>query len=235
MRKLALILVLLVSLAVPATAAAKHRDGSTLYVRDQSTSLDWSAVAAALPVIQAALDQDFTPAWGVTTRLVLVPEGKREPSGAWAISLRDELPEAPRALGYHDVSFRGVPYGRVAVAASELDDVSWTVVFTHELWELLADPFIDRLSLSTTGRSWLVEPADPVVDFNYTRVDAAGTQYEIADFVLPSWYRAPGKANSGPWDFRAAALGPGFTSENGYAFEWLNGRWSQVGLGLDRF
>jgi hypothetical protein len=116
-------------------------------------------------------------------------------------------------------------FGRV-FARTTLDfNESWQGVLTHELFELLADPYVNRLVLGP--RLWLVEVADPVESdaFNYPRTAADGSLVPISDFVTPAWYS---KSARGPFDFRRHVKKRGQVLVDGYASYWTGFRWEQI-------
>lgn len=161
--------------------------GQNIYVENNSSSLSDTAIHDALPAFQAAANLDFSPIWHESTNLRL----GQPPNGGEYISIEDSS-DFPGALGYHSVTDNGIPYAKVFMEGS------WQITFTHELWEMLVDPYIN--TVYKARRFWLTEVADPIEanQFAYTRSSLSNEPVFISDFVYPSWYRLGGKP---PFDF----------------------------------
>src|SRR6266496_218740 len=109
-----------------------------VYVSNTSTVLTDAQIQDALPAFQAAVTLDFAPAWNAPAQLVFGPA----PAGAWTIAVSDDS-DVYGALGYHDVQGSS-PIAKV-FARTDIDNgYSWQVTLTHELFEMLADPYTDR-------------------------------------------------------------------------------------------
>jgi hypothetical protein len=145
-------------------------------------------VPAGEPVaVAGALNQqvqcDFAPAWHVAATVGAYPEA---PPDSWRIELRRDIPGG--AVGYHaDADHQ--PFSLIDVDAGR-----WTVTASHELLEMLADPFGNRLHTAHAPPGWagashrvryLVEVCDPCQLSTY---EVGGV--EVSDFVLPSFYRS---------------------------------------------
>jgi hypothetical protein len=111
-----------------------------------------------------------------------VPGRQEHPVGAWPIIIADTIDE-PGALGYH-ADQHHQPYALVKAGAG------WSVTASHELLEMLADPWGRRLWAAQEpvaagiGRvRFLVEVCDPVERGSYPIMGIG-----VSDFVLPAWY-----------------------------------------------
>jgi hypothetical protein len=94
-------------------------------------------------------------------------------------------PDQAGALGYHELSSQGTPLGKVFAGLDLKMGASWTVTMSHELLEMLADPWINWCAQSPEGRVYALEVCDAV--------EADGLGYEIdgvllSDFVTPGWF-----------------------------------------------
>jgi hypothetical protein len=212
LRRLVVTIVLALVFASPAAAAS-------IYITNNS-SLPDAEIADALPAFQRALDQDFAPNWHEARGSELVLG--EAPPGAWEIRIVDS-PECLLCSGYHDLD-NGVPFAVV----STLDD--WQVTFSHELWEILVNPYLDRVAIvkpKTLSRIYALETADPVEGerFVYVRPSASGKPVQISDFVTPAWFRGDSK---GPWDFSGATKRPLQLLEDGYQIWLHNGAWDAL-------
>jgi hypothetical protein len=132
--------------------------------------------------------------------------------------------------GYHDVE-DGAPYAVV----SALDD--WQITFTHELWEILINPYAQRSVIvrgkrakRSVKRKYAFETADPVEgeQFAYERQSASGAAVRISDFVTPAWFR---RGSRGPWDFARATKRPLQILEDGYQLWFHDGGWDAIWAG----
>jgi hypothetical protein len=191
-------------------------------VLNLSTLIDDEEIAPIVSAAQKAVDHDFEPAWGATAGLHQVPKGQDPPTNHWWIGFFDDS-DVANALGYHDVTDEDLPLGKAFVRTARHYDASISVDFTHELFEMLADPYI-MLDVQIDGRGtrYAHEVCDAV------EADTLGYEVDgvlISDFVTPEWF-APGFA--GPYDFKehtdeSLQLLPG-----GYIGMWIPGRgWTQ--------
>lgn len=217
MRLLLLVVCVCLALAGASRAeAAAHK----LYIVDRSKLVHLSDLVNALPAFQAAVSEDFAPVWGQDVELVVTDD---PPADGWTLTVNDTS-DTDGALGYHGFDGTHV-FARVFAADSVEYGDTWQGCLTHELFELLADPYVDRLALGK--RLWLVEVADPVEDdrFNYPREAADGSLVPISDFVTPAWYRRNGH---GPFDFRRYVKRPGQILPGGYVSYWTGHGWRQL-------
>jgi hypothetical protein len=208
----------LLLVAVPASSADEQPPWTrAVYVVDDSDSITEAELADALPAFQAAVSHDLKPYWNVDARLVLGPPPSAR---AWTITLSDHV-DCLFCAGYHDTRL-GVPYAKVFT----LEDVDWQVVFTHELFEMLVDPQINRAALDKlTFR--LVEVADPVEaeQYAYERPSATGQPVQISDFVTERWYRHG--LQRGPFDYAGHVRKPLQLLTDGYVSYWTGSNWTQ--------
>jgi hypothetical protein len=194
--------------------------GQDVYIRNQS-SLPQSELVDALPAFQRAVDEDFGPAWNTSARLRL----DAPLAGSWVIDLVD-APDCIFCAGYHTVKNHR-PYGVVGVADD--DPQFWQLVFTHELFEILADPFANRGALVKPSkvspyRWYALEVCDPVeaLLWAYRGISASGRAVYISDFVTEDWFR---RGSKGPFDFTHKVSRPLKVLEDGYQLVWSGGDW----------
>jgi hypothetical protein len=217
--------VLLVALFALVFAPAAF--GADIYVTNHSSLTD-AEIADAIPVYQRALDEDLAPIWPEArgSKLIL----GEAPKGAWSVRVVDQ-PGCFYCSGYHDLE-DGVPYAVV----SALDE--WQVAFTHELWELLVNPYIERSAVvkgklvkgKREKRKYALETADPVEgdQFAYQRQSASDATVHISDFVTPAWFR---RGSKGPWDFARKTRRPLQILEDGYQLWFHDGGWDAIWAG----
>jgi len=157
-------------------------------VINASTVLKDGDVQKALPAFQKQVSRDFAPAWGLDATLTFVPKGSKPQPGSWWLVILDNSDQAG-TLGYHDVTHDGLPLGKVFAGTDIKLGYKWTVTFSHELLEMLADPEINltvfRQPNANTGVLYAYEVCDAceVDQFGY---DIDGVT--VTDFVYPAWF-----------------------------------------------
>ncbi|MFL5765173.1 MAG: hypothetical protein ACJ77K_14615 [Bacteroidia bacterium] len=139
-----------------------------------------AAVGAAL---QKQAIRDLGPIWGIKATVDVFPHVNHIPVGYWPIIIKDKIDD-PEAAGYH-TDKHGQPFSLVAYS----DD--WSITCSHEMLEMLVDPFGNRLVASDSivpgqGRAkYLVEVCDPSEDdgFGY---NINGER--VSDFYTPEYF-----------------------------------------------
>jgi hypothetical protein len=176
---------------------------------------------STIPAFQTLITRDLAPIWG--TEATLTDDPALEEEAQMKIQLLDYSPY-DGALGFHEV-WGGVPISYVFVKESRKYNEVWTLVFSHELEEMLVDPWIDRVSQDpVTGRMWAGEIADPVQDGFYAYwIDGL----PMSDFVTPAWF---GTGAPGPFDFLGMLKRPHQVGRHGYSqwFDFNRMRWRVV-------
>jgi hypothetical protein len=153
-------------------------------------------VQRVIRAINRQITEDFEPYWslGATLRLegksTLQPQKQDLPDmrGDAVLYLWDDT-DIPGALGYHDTNNRGIPFGFVFTELSASLGENWTVTFSHEALELIADPEVNLLVAGP-------HPADPakLVFHWYEMCDAVQSEtysvddVEVSNFVLPLYF-----------------------------------------------
>jgi len=183
------------------TLSTKTRiTGPTVAFINHSTMVTDAQIAALVAVLQIQLDRDFTPVWKIAASLVAVPTNAVPASDAWVIAIMDTSDQAG-ALGYHDITATGTPLGRVFAKDDIHYGLSWTVTVSHELMELLVDPYCNNTVFNqltdTTGTLYATEVADACED------DSFGYEINgilVSDFVYPAWFEGFRTPNSTQFD-----------------------------------
>ncbi|MGH9508411.1 MAG: hypothetical protein ACRD2M_00610 [Terriglobales bacterium] len=165
-------------------------------------------VQSVIRVLNYQIAEDFEPYWSLGARLRLEGKSGAQPSktnladmrGDAVLYLWDSV-DVENALGYHDRNNRGIPFGFVFTELSKQLGENWTVTFSHEALELIADPEVNLLVQGP-------HPADPSRDvFHwYEMCDAVQAEtyaidgVEVSNFVLPLYFTA-GEEVGGRNDF----------------------------------
>lgn len=141
-------------------------------------------------------------------------------NGYYPIVFLDNSDQAG-ALGYHDVTPDGAPYGRVFVEPT-LDNggtiltgaSSVAVTASHEAIETIIDPGANLWATTDSGRAVAYEGCDPCESDAYVVHLKDGTEVWLSDFVLPAWF-IPGAP--GPYDYLRKIKESFTIAEGGYA------------------
>jgi hypothetical protein len=157
---------------------------------DDSKTVDPQDLARVAGVLNSQVQNDVAHVWGVAATVGAYPT---PPPQTWTIHLQAQL-DQPGALGYHSDD------NNQPDAFVQLDD-SWTVTVSHELLEMLVDPFGSRMTsarlpqnvapqqvglLSATDLvHYLLEVCDPCEGSSYP---VGGVK--VSDFLTPWWYRS---------------------------------------------
>jgi len=152
---------------------------------NESTVCTDEEVAEIVKALQQQVDRDFRPTWGIAAALTAVPKGQAPAADSWVLGVFDDSDQAG-ALGYHDLTPQLHPVGKVFAATDKKYDAAVSVTCSHELLEMLGDPYVNTSALDPkTGRLYAYESSDAV--------EADGLGYEIdgvlvSDFVLPQYF-----------------------------------------------
>jgi len=153
-------------------------------VTNVSTCLKDEQVEAVLPALQRQVSGDFRSYWNLDCALTFLPKGQPLASGWWQIVITDD-PDQAGALGYHELTSKGAPLGKVFAGLDLRTGTSWTVTLSHELLEMLADPWINWCVQTPEGKIYALEVCDAVES------DALGYEMDgvrMSDFVTPAWF-----------------------------------------------
>jgi hypothetical protein len=182
-------------------------------------------VGAAL---QKQATRDVGPIWDITATLDTFDQLEDVPIGYWPIIVRDDI-DIEGAAGVH-LDDDGQPFALV-----QLSD-SWSLTASHEMLEMLVDPWGNRLVAAQSPKSdqgrveFLVEIADPSEDpqFGYTVNGML-----VSDFFTPHFYD-PAPSNGVRYSFGGHIAGPRQILSGGY-MSWhdpvSNHWWQQIWFG----
>lgn len=183
-----------------------------------------AGAAGVLEALRTQLARDFCPAWNIApVNLLFAAKGQALPDTAWVLTVLDDSDQAD-ALGYHDETATGMPLGKVFAKTCLNDRVSWSVCMSHELLEMLADPWINLCAEGADGQVRAYEVCDAVED------DSLGYEIDgvlVSDFVTPAWFSMQPKV-IGPFDYGRKCNAPFELARGGYISIMQAGNWSQV-------
>ncbi len=178
-------------------------------------------VAAAL---QKQAIRDLGPVWGIEATVDAFTRLKDVPTGYWPIIIREKIDD-PSAAGYHSDRYRQ-PFALVK------HDEGWPLTCSHEMCEMLVDPFGNRMVASGSvkpgqGRvSYLVEVCDPSEDDSFSY---SVNGILLSDFYTPHYFD-PVTSPSIRYSFTGAITKPKQVLKGGY-LSWLDpatGKWWQA-------
>ena len=200
---------------------------------DMTGEIDAGLVHAAALALNLQVTRDLPQFWPITATVTYLPDPKKIPAGVWPVQLVKTLP--PDEGGFHSDKHKQ-PYSKVIATKK---DPTWTVDASHEILEMLVDPYGNRMQSSVaieivkgkikdgTGQfGYLVEACDPCEDnrYAYTINGVA-----VSDFITPHFYDplvTPGTRYS----FTGAIKGPRQILPGGY-ISWVNieiDEWQQL-------
>jgi len=191
----------------------------TIDVVNESSVMSDTDVMNITVALQHQVAYDFRPHWDAGCRLV---QTKTVSPTSWALVILDDADQAG-ALGYHDLTAGGLPIGKVFARTTQDDGGEVSVTASHELLEMLADPWICNAVQIAATTFYALEVADACEADQYAY--AAPNGVFVSDFVLPHWFT--GHA-AGPADFRGHISKPYQLLPGGYIGEWTpNSGWTQ--------
>ncbi len=196
----------------------------TVALVNASTVVSDAALAPILAALQIQVTRDAGPIWDLgPITLVQVDKGGIAAPGSWQLIILDDSDQAD-ALGYHDWTAGGLPIGKVFAKSDLQAGSSLSVTISHELLEMLVDPWI--CYTVQTGSSFLaLEVGDPCEDdsFGYKIGDVL-----VSDFVTPAWF----DGSTAPYDYGKHVTSAGQILLNGYIGQWTpQAGWQQITSG----
>lgn len=169
-----------------------------IYCINKSSALTDTTIQSWLPAFNKFIS-DVRRYWPRPATLVWCDKTK-EPTNAWKLIFADTS-DVAGALGYHDFTPDGRPISYVFVVDDLRYGYSPTVTATHEIAEMIADPWISEAFQISNTQFFAKEIGDPVEADNlgYTISIPGFPPVLCSDFVLPNWFipGAPPKYDHG--------------------------------------
>jgi hypothetical protein len=143
--------------------------------------IELKEIVRVTSALQKQVTRDFGPIWEVSATVDGFASLEEVPLGCWPVTIKQDV---KNAAGFH-VDKNGQPF-----AVVEAGD-SWSLTASHEVLEMLADPFGNRLMAGRSPNAdqnrvnFLVEVCDPSEDaeFAYTVNDVL-----VSDFYTPQYF-----------------------------------------------
>ena len=183
---------------------------------NKSTIFKDSDLPTLANALQLQVTRDFSPIWGTSAQIYWTPSGKNPTASHWPLALFDNA-DVANALGYHDESPTGQPLGKIFVATTLADGQKVSVTTSHELLEMLGDPYVNGAN-QDGSKFWATEMCDMVENDEYEIVipsgwAGAGTSVAVSNFALPAWWQS---SIPGPYDFLHKLSAPLTLTPGGY-------------------
>lgn len=174
----------------------------------EAPEIEFAQLAGVAAALQKQATRDFGPIWGVQANVGAYARLEDIPLDYWPIVVKSDL-DRPEAAGYHEDDL-GEPCALVRLT----DD--WSVTVSHEMLEMLADPWGRHLVAGQSPRDperrvkFLVEVCDPCSDKSYT-VNGIG----VSDFYTPHFFD-PVAAGGVRYSYTGAITAPRQVLKGGY-------------------
>ncbi len=161
-------------------------------------------VAAA----QKQVSEHFLPIWGMKDMTILaIEDGHAALDGDWLVALFDD-PDQDGALGYHfETGDRVV--AKVFVkpchdsgSTNLAGEYSVSSVLSHEVLEMILDPFVNIWIDGGDGKSYAKEACDAVEGFSYPcniQIGDRMIDVMVSDFLLPVYFDAQAHDTQFDW------------------------------------
>jgi hypothetical protein len=191
---------------------------------DKTEKISPTLMQSAAAALNLQVTRDLPQFWNVPATVIYLQSASQIPAGVWPVFLVKKLP--PGQGGSH-MDRHNQPYAKViANPGSE----EWTIDASHEVLEMLVDPYGNRLQNSTSieivngniqdGASqfgYLVEACDPCEADQY----AYSIQgIALSDFITPRFYD-PVATPGTRYSFTGAIKAPRQILPGGY-ISWVN-------------
>lgn len=176
---------------------------ANVVIVDQTHKIDPALLHNAALALNTQVTQHLPKYWnGINASVSSAPSLHALPAGSWPVFLVESLP--PGEGGFH-LDKKNQPYAKVIASA---DDASWTIDASHEILEMLVDPYGNRLQSSQAIAikgdgvvdapgtfDYLVEACDPCEANNFG-YEISGIA--VSDFITPNFYDTTSGASSPP-------------------------------------
>ncbi len=159
---------------------------------DMTGEIDPQTMTTAAEALNIQVTRDLPQFWSVNATVSYLTNPHQIPQGVWPVQIVKTLP--PTEGGFH-MTKNNQPYAKV-IATPGSDE--WTVDASHEIIEMLVDPFGSRLQPSLSieivgdriedggGKfEYLVEACDPCEADPYTYTING---VSVSDFITPHFY-----------------------------------------------
>lgn len=189
--------------------------------------ISFSEVQKATKAIDFQIKNHVSKYWdkqiyfGLQASIVCYESIMQVPYGSWLVTIDEQIDTD--SYGYHYVTEqnethapKGTPYARIRY------DRIWSLILSHEVTELLINPYLQNFRYADIGGKkvrLVVEPSDPAQfrDYGYLIDDVL-----VSDFTTPNYYDLVWTPNT-QYSFTGQIKKPLELLENGYfSFQYLD-------------
>ena len=151
---------------------------------DQSGKVSHAELTEVAAALQTQVNHHLAEFWPVRATISTQENGTALRAGVWPVYIVDQLP--PGEGGYHMTTSHNQPYAVVVYGAD------WPLDASHEVCEMLIDPYGNRLQRAPRVRLVAGEQATGISDQAYlleaSRYFIDGIA--VSDFITPHFYAA---------------------------------------------
>ena len=192
-------------------------------VVSESERVSLQALTRAAAAIQKQAVRDFAPFWQVRATVAAFGALEDVPTDYWPVIIKDDI-DTPGAGGVHEDD-NGQPFALVMATDT------WSLVLSHEILEMLGDPFGNRLVAGQSPKKgqgrvdFLVEVCDPSEGPQFAYQVNGVT---VSDFYTPHFFDPVGAPNV-RYSFTGAIKSPRTVLKGGY-LSWhdpISNHWFQ--------
>jgi hypothetical protein len=155
-------------------------------------------ILRVIRAINRQIHEDYEPYWSLSATLRLEGHSDHKTGKPNAADMRGDAviylwdkADTDEALGYHDKTNKGIPFGFVFLDIAKQLGEHWSTTLSHEALELIGDPEVNLLVAGPhpdpkeKGRTvfFWYEMSDAVQDETYL-ID----EVEVSNFVLPLYF-----------------------------------------------
>jgi hypothetical protein len=195
-----------------------------IVLADTTGTIDPTVMAAAAEALNVQVTRDLPQFWNVSATVSYGPDPNVIPQGVWPVLIVASLDDGEG--GYHQTQ-QSQPYAKVLNTPGSDE---WNIDASHEIVEMLVDPYGSRLQASVAvelvdgqimdvaGKlEYLVEACDPC-EANALAYAIDGIM--VSDFITPSFYDFAAMPN-GRYSFTGAVTAPRQILPGGY-ITWVD-------------
>lgn len=185
---------------------------------NDSTVLTDDQISAYAAAYHRQVLEDLRHHWLVDAVVYFSPRGLAVAPDTWEIHFGDDL-DVSGALGYHDLTKADIPVSLIGAKLDLDNGYSPSVTGSHELCEMLVDPYLAQATQVGDSAFVATEICDPCEADRYGYVihTKSGEPVLVSDFVTPHWFQ---DGSPGPWDFAGHHTAPLTLLPGGYASVW---------------
>lgn len=204
---------------------------------DKTGKIPHSLMHAAARAFHTQVARDLPRFWPIHAAVSWLPDPANIPAGIWPVFLVEKLP--PGQGGSH-LDRHNQPYAKVI---ANPDSHEWTIDASHEILEMLVDPYGNRFQTGPSVKlvrgkvveghsqyAYLMEACDPCQGDKWAYPIHG---IAVSDFVSPHYYDHA-RTHGAEYSFTGAVKHPRQVLAGGY-LSWINHRtseWQQL-LWLD--